>query len=485
MRLETLVARGEAMHEALGREYYLTGAGLKDQPEFQRIYDEYADLAGDEALEAARGSGSGPLFEWAVETRIGRLIAPLEERQLMWEREAVVTVGADGYPYLRLPIEIGNTADRDRRHALDVARARAGAAGLEGIRRDRFAREHEEAARLGMGDYVQTISSLSGVDLDALGREAGAFLDATADMYREVLRRVARRRLGVGVDDLRRADAAWLFRADQYDGAFAADRLLATAQRQMPDMGIDPDRDGRIHFDTEEREGKQPRAFCVSVRVPEEIYLVLRPRGGHQDYRTFYHELGHAVHFASVDAALPFAARYLGDNSVTEGFAMLFDHLTIEPQWLRRYVDLNHAAAQDLVFELLVQELFMVRRYAAKLRYELELHRSDLAGLGPRYAELLTTTTAFHYLEADALLDVDPGFYSARYLRAWQLEATLAASFVERYGADWHRNPEAGTAIVELMALGQSHPADRLAADVSGTTLGFDTVVRRLERSFD
>jgi hypothetical protein len=473
------------MHEALGREYHLTGAGLKDRPEFQRIYDEYADLATDEALEAARASGSAPLFEWAVDVRIGRLIAPFEERQLVWEREAVVTANGETYPYLRVPIEIGNMADRERRHALDVARARAGVGELEELRRDRLSREHEEIARLGLGDYVRSVATLSGIDLDALGRDATAFLDRTADMYRDVLRQVVHKRLGVGIDALHRSDAAWLFRGDQYDAAFDADRLLEIADGQMRELGIDLHRGGRIHFDTAEREGKQPRAFCVSVRVPDEIYLVLRPRGGHQDYRTFYHELGHAVHFASVDASLPFAARHLGDNSVTEGFAMLFDHLTIDPGWLRRFVDLSGAAARDLVFELLVQELFMLRRYAAKLWYELELHRSDLGGMGARYAEALTTATAFRYMEEDALLDVDPGFYAARYLRAWQLEAVLATSFVERFGPDWYRNPEAGEALLAVMAHGQAHPADRLATDVSGTALAFEPLVRRLEHAFD
>ena len=38
------------------------------------------------------------------------------------------------------------------------------------------------------------------------------------------------------------------------------------------------------------------------------------------------HELGHALHFANMSRALPFEFRWLGDNSVTEGYAMLFDH---------------------------------------------------------------------------------------------------------------------------------------------------------------
>jgi hypothetical protein len=469
------------MHEELGREYYLTGAGLKGDPEFQTIYRKYADLVSDAALAAARTSGSRALLEWAVDTRVGRLVAPYEERQLVWEQEAVVVVNGYSLPYLRVPIELANCADRAQRNAMDLARARAGAEGLAELRRERFLAEHEAVRSLNMGEYVEAVGGLAGIDLDALGREARAFLDRTLAMFEETLAQLAKRRLGVRVMDLTRADSVRLFRADQFDAAFPAEALLETAVSQMREMGLDATQGSRVQFDTEEREGKQPRAFCVPVRVPEEVYLVLRPRGGHSDYRTFWHELGHAMHFASVVPDLPFAARWLGDNSVTEGYAMLWDHLTIDPDWLTSYCGMNRGDASSLTFELAVGELFMVRRYAAKLLYELELHRSDFTGLGDRYAEVLSDATRCRYLEDDSLLDVDPAFYSARYLRAWQFEAVLASSFVERFDEDWYRNPGAGAVVRELMGRGQADPADRLVHEATGRHLSFDPIVTRLE----
>jgi hypothetical protein len=255
-------------------------------------------------------------------------------------------------------------------------------------------------------------------------------------------------------------------------------------------MGLDAREEGRVRFDTEEREAKQSRAFCVPVRVPDEVYLVLRPHGGHGDYRTFWHELGHAMHYGAVDRDRPFHHRWLGDNSVTEGFAMLWDHLTLDAGWLRRYSELGQqgsgaGALGDLVFELAVAELYLLRRYAAKLRYELELHRGDYAAadLGDRYAGTLTGATRFRFPEADALLDVDSGFYAARYLRAWQLEAMLARTLTERFDVDWYRNPRAGGFVRELMRRGQAEPAHRLAESVTGQPLSFAPAVERLTRA--
>ncbi|MEE8135121.1 MAG: hypothetical protein V3T56_08680 [Gemmatimonadales bacterium] len=481
MNLEYLLERGEAFHRELGREYYETGAGLKDNPAFQAIYQRYASLTSPDALDVAKASGDPALHEWVIDLQVGRELASLDEEQLRWEQSATVDVGDQQIPYLKVPIELANAEDRQYRIALDNARADAGCAGLEQLRRDRFVRERELIEGFGHGQYVEALGTLTAIDLDALAAEAQAFLDRTTDMYHDGLQRMVKRHLGLGMDDLLRSDSARLFRHDRFDDAFAASRLVEVAVEQMGAMGLDATQSGRVRFDTEEREGKQPRAFCVPVVVPDEVYLVLRPQGGHGDYRTFWHELGHAMHFASVPADLPFAARWLGDNSVTEGFAMLWDHLTMNRGWLDRYIDLPTSQVRELVFELAVGELFLVRRYAAKISYELDLYRGDFGGTGERYVDRLSAATGFRYLTGDALLDVDPGFYSARYLRAWQLESMLAMHLKEQFDEDWYRNPHAGDFVLGLMQRGQGDPANRLAEDVLGQALTFDHVVHRLE----
>ena len=481
MNLESLVERGEAFHRDLGREYYEAGAGLKDDPEFQSIYKRYAALTSPDALDTAKASGDPALYEWILDLQVGRELASLDEDQLRWEQSATVDDGEQHIPYLKVPIELANAEDRDYRIALDTARARVASSGLEQQRRERFVLERELIEGFGHGKYVEALGALTGIDLDALAAEAQAFLDRTTDMYHDGLERMVRRHLGLGMSDLVRSDATRLFRHNRFDDAFAASRLVDVAVAQMGEMGLDATQDGRVRFDTEEREGKQPRAFCVPVDVPGEVYLVLRPQGGHGDYRTFWHELGHAMHFASVPADLPFAARWLGDNSVTEGFAMLWDHLTMTRGWLDRYIDLPTGQVEELVFELAVGELFLTRRYAAKIAYELDLYRSDFTGISDNYVDRLSAATAFRYLSGDALLDVDPGFYSARYLRAWQLESMLATHLKEQFDEDWYRNPRAGAFVAGLMQRGQGDPAHQLAQDVLGKPLSFDNVVQRLE----
>jgi len=113
------------------------------------------------------------------------------------------------------------------------------------------------------------------------------------------------------------------------------------------------------------------------VRIPREVYLVLLPHGGATDYRTLLHELGHALHFGYMRDDLPFEYRWLGDNSITEGYAMLFDHLMHDAGWLARYSALGRVRVAEYRRAAAFEELQFLRRYAAKLVYELRLYSGD------------------------------------------------------------------------------------------------------------
>jgi hypothetical protein len=212
---------------------------------------------------------------------------------------------------------------------------------------------------------------------------------------------------------------------------------------------------------------------------------VLRPHGGQSDWSTFLHELGHALHFAYARADYPFEYRWLGDNSVTESYAMLFDGLLQDEGWLKRYTDLGprvSAFTRSSGFE----ELHFIRRYCAKLIYETHLYGGDVKwdALPDLYVELLTKATSFRYSRSEAFVDVDPGYYSARYLRAWQLQALVDETLTERYDEDWWRNPRAGPWVVQnLFAEGQRELAHDLAKRVANRELSFAPLVRMIERA--
>src|SRR4029077_20922255 len=153
--------------------------------------------------------------------------------------------------------------------------------------------------------------------------------------------------------------------------------------------------------------------------------------------------------------------------------------LTIAPVWPERRLDFGRP--YEFAAEGATQLLWVVRRYCAKLLYELEFHSAeDLAALQPRYVELLADATKVEPAAVDYLSDIDDGFYASEYLRAWALEAQLRAYLRERFGNAWFTRREAGSLLRELWAEGQKPTADELLQDVTGATLELEAAADRV-----
>jgi hypothetical protein len=499
LTIERLRREGEQFMEELSREYYEAHSGLKASAELQPIYHKHRDILGPDALEltreaflaSAEGSedrrSSRLLLDWQVESQSSRQLAPLDEREIAWEGDAVVRL-ADGrqIPYQRTSIELGNSTDRHERAMIETARATLVEKELAPMRRERLQRERDITESLGLANgYNPTWELLSGVSLSDLRDECARFLRDTQAMWDEVYPAVVKHGLGMNPREATRADALALFRAREFDQYFPAAEMESSIRRQVRDMGIDPEAAGRVRFDTGEREGKRSRAFCAPVRVPDEVYLVLRPHGGQTDWNTFLHELGHALHFAYMRPDHPMEFRWMGDNSVTEGYAMLFDHLMQDAGWLQRYTRLDKKTTPSFLRNAGFEELHFLRRYSAKLIYETQLYGGEqpFESLPDLYVQLLTDATSFKYSRADAFVDVDARYYAARYLRAWQLQALITETLVERYDADWWRNPRAGPWITQaLFGEAQRELAQEQAQRVAGKPLSFAPLIRSIER---
>jgi hypothetical protein len=498
LTLSALRRDGEAFMEALTREQHLALAGYKPTAELKPIYERYAHVLGPGALELTRdafkGAASGTdewrsaraLLGWEIETHASRALAELDERIIAWEVGAIIRLADGGeVPYQRAPVDLATLTDRNERLALDDARASLVERELAPMRAERLQRERDLIESLEIGaDYIASFEALSGIDLHALATECERFLRDTETMWTEVHGDAVRKQLGIAPGEATRADALALLRAPRFDSYFPAAEMESVVRRQVSEMSVDPTAGGRAIYDLSPRPGKRSRAFCAPVRIPREVYLVLLPFGGATDYRTLLHELGHTLHFAYMRDDLPFEFRWLGDNSITEGYAMLFDHLMHDPGWLTRYSALGKGRIGEYRRAAALEELQFLRRYCAKLLYELRLYGGDLSwsSLPDAYVEILSAATLFRYRTADAFVDVDPRFYSARYLRAWQLQATLRDALVATFDEDWYRNPRTGPWMVrELFGEGQRELASELAERVGARPLSFDPVVRAIE----
>lgn len=497
MDLEAYRTEAEQFVAALGAEYYEHFAGLKPDFDVAAIYERHRALFDADAVmrlreraerAAARGDDARRrarmLLDFAVEGHIGLATTDLEEELAQREAGAMLSIEGDGgaIPFREASIVQANEPDARRRAAIEAARLEVVERQLNPLYVEALERTRATARALGWPSYRALCEELKGLDLDRLARATRAFTAATEQPYATLVGPVVEQTLGIALDELARSDLPRLFRFEQADAAFAAAALMPSYEATLRGLGIDPAAQPNVLLDVEPRPAKSPRAFCVPVRVPDDVRLVLPPVGGRDDFVALLHEGGHVQHYAHVDRELPFEYRHLGDNAITEAFAFLFDHLAEDPEWLRTRLGIEdrdgalaaHARATRLIY---------LRRYAAKLAYELDLHAaappSD-AALRDRYATLLGAAARVHWPAETYLAEVDPGFYVAAYLRAWALETHLRAHLRERFGERWFERPEAGDALRALWRDGQRLSAEELLGELTGAELDFSALLADL-----
>ncbi|HXH89005.1 MAG TPA: hypothetical protein VNI55_10430 [Gaiellaceae bacterium] len=467
----------------LDEEYYAHFAGLKPDYDLRSIYERHADLTDLETVkrvgESVRGRENLELYRFGCEGYLGELTRSHEER--IAELEASLETPHDGETvgYRMLPPTIANTADRATRAQLEQVRNDLTEAELNPIYLEAAEVTTRAVPELGAPNALELYRDRFGLDLDGLAVQCRAFLDSTERLYEESMDRALRDHVGVGLAEAERHDVRRFFRGSNWDSAFPADRMLPALRGTLADLGIDLDAQANVHLDVEARPTKSPRAFCAPIEVPDKVMLVIQPMGGPDDWRALFHEAGHTEHFAFTSSDLKMEEKRLGDNAVTEGWAQVIEQLTHDRGWLTRM--LSFPRPREFAQEGAVNLLFFVRRYCAKLLYEIEFHAAtDVTTMQPRYVELLGDALKIEPSPTDYLSDIDAGFYVTSYLRSWAFEAQLTSYLREQFGTDWFSRREAGSLLKELWELGQKPTADELLKDVTGAPIELEAVAEKI-----
>jgi hypothetical protein len=481
--LEAYRAEADRFIAELDEEYYLHYSGLKDRLELEEIYERHAALTELGQVQAIGAATDGDrrvreLWHFGCEGYLGNLTRELVEKLAAIEAELEVTVDDETIPFRMLRPTMANEPDRDRRENLDRALWEATEEHLNPIYLEGVEVVRQALPALEVSTYAELYERF-GFRLRELAAQCEAFLADTERLYEDTIGRAARELLGLSLDELQRWDLQRMIRSPQWDEGFPGDKMVPALKATLADLGIDLDSQQNVHLDIEQRPQKSPRAFCSPIEVPDKVMLVIQPIGGADDWRAFFHEAGHTEHYANTSRDLAMEEKRLGDVAVTEGWAMLMQHLTDEPAWLTRRLDFPRP--QEYAAEGMLWLLFFVRRYSAKLLYELEFHTSDdIDGMPKRYVELLGDALKFEPSASNYLADMDSGFYVTSYLRSWAFESQLRDNLRERFGNEWFARREAGSLLRELWAEGQRPTADELLKEVSGSEIEMSAVHDRV-----
>ncbi len=490
--MSTTAVRTPAEYESRLRDYYFERSeegravrvGEKEVSEQAAIVARYTDLfsraqleALHEAENAAQGEDRERLYRLRKTCEGGIISAELADKQDALENALIgarVTFKGEEMPLRAAQARLAVTdgyADREELGNLE----RTESARLNPDRLQLLAAVEElDAAIGGEPDPVARAEEEKAISLRELERALVAASDATTVPYEVMRDRWFDRILGTDRDAIPTSGhVAYVRRLSPLESTYTKERATAICLETTSALGFDLTAIPNIRLDLEDRPQKNPRACVIASDPPDVVHLITLAQGGLADYQAFMHEAGHALHYAGVDPRLPFTFRAISrDHALTEIYSYIFEAITREPGWHALHFGLSDAQAEENAEATLFLEALLYRRYTAKLRYELGFWSSfaEEGGSSPRdYSPLLTEATGVRYDPRNYLSDMDGGFYSADYLRAWIRSAQLRAHLLREVGEDWWRSTKTGDILRDLFAEGTKPSSEEIAG-----RLGFE-----------
>ena len=468
--------------------------GEKEVSERAEIVARYADLFNRDQLEALKAAEEGAegdeherIFRLRLECEAGVADQELSERKD--ELENAILAARVTYKGEELPLRTAQAmlavlpdyAERDELGALqaDVS------AGFNDGRRDLIRDENALAGELsGITDPVARNEEEKGISLRDLAARLATASNESVDAYATLRDRWFERLLGEEREQRPSAfHVSYMRRLSPLEATYTKDRAVEVCMATLSELGFDLANDSRIRLDLDDRPQKSPRACVIAADAPEVVHLITRAQGGLHDYQAFLHEAGHALHYAGCDPTLPYTFRNLSrDHALTEIYSFILEAISREPGWHSQYFGLSDEEAQRNAEATTFLEALLYRRYAAKLGFELDFwgRFNDDGGTPDGYSEKISEATGVYYRSDNYLADMDAGFYSADYLRAWIRSAQLRHYLVHEFGGDWWRSEQTGEYLRGLFSEGTRPASEEIAARIGYDALDTDPLVSEL-----
>jgi oligoendopeptidase F len=487
------IRRGvENFSSELEREWYLNSSGLKDEVNLSPIYDRYGFLftkglilALKEKWEHAKGEEERKLRylqQFFASRYLVSTAKELTEKADTMESKATIRLNGETIPFRQSAARGISEPSREKRSKIHEARNEV----IEKINVLGLARTeklHETSKELGYANYATLFETVRGIDFRQLEKLMQDFIAKTESIYVSRMENALLDKVGVRLDEAELHDVAFLLRAREFDEYFPKEGAVKALCKMLAALGFCLEEQKNIMIDMEERPTKSPRAFCSAIRVPQEVKIVIMPQGGQDDYASLFHEAGHAEHCAHMSPKLAVEYKRLGDDSVSEAFAYFLEYLLTDENWLNQNIPMKEVDEYLDFFSL--GKLHWLRRYGAKLSYELELHTADtLEGMDEVYKKTLEKTLKYKHPKNRYLLDWDDGFYCTQYLRAWIFEEQLKATLKEKFGEEWFNSKEAGAFLKNLWAYGQKYDAVELVRMLGYEDLSIEPLLSSLQKRF-
>jgi len=451
--------------------------GEKETSEQAAIVARYADLFSRDQLEllreceqAANGDERERLFRLVKTCEAGLVTAELAEEddelenrilaaRVLWQGEDLPLRTAQA----RLAV-VDSYTEREQLGSLQAdTNAKFNDDRLELLGKW----EALEGELSAIADPIERNEQEKGISLRELEAALARASAAADEPYARLREKWFERLLGDEREDVPASyHSAYMRRLSPLESTYTKERSVEICMDTLKRLGFDMENDQNIRLDLDDRPQKSPRACVIASDPPKVVHLITRAQGGLHDYQAFLHEAGHALHYAGCDPSLSYTFRKLSrDHALTEIYSYILESISREPAWHAQYFGLTDEQAAENANATTFLEALLFRRYVAKLQYELDFwgRYHEVGGTNEGYADRLTEATGLRYRKDGFVSDMDPGFYSADYLRAWIRSAQLREYLKREVSDDWWRRHETGEHLRSLFFEGTRPSSEEIA----------------------
>ena len=326
-----------------------------------------------------------------------------------------------------------------------------------------------------------------GISIRELERALASASEAVTERLRRLQDRWLERLLGPEHEEVPSSShVAYLRRLSPLEAIYTRSGRSRACMDTLARLGFDLEHEPNIKLDLDDRPQKSPRACVIPADPPQVVHLITRAQGGCTTTRRSCTRPGTR---STTRAATPRCRTPSATSRATtrspRSTRTSSRRSRGEPGWHARYFGLSDEEAQQNAEATTFLEALLFRRYVGEAAVRARL-------LGPLRARTADRRRlrgapdrgdrACEYRRDGYLADMDAGFYSADYLRAWIRSAQLRSYLEREVGEDWWASKETGDRLRALFREGTQPSSEEIAGRIGFEPLDTGAAARRARR---
>lgn len=429
-----------------------------EKPNTARIYKDYDFILKKNKVDEVAGAiGTDPEAEhlrlYLIESIVNAELASFVDELRDFEQKGTATLDGKEVAYSELLKKLAASGDDNERRRI--------AASLPPLietsavfRGEILKRRNELYQPWGFDHYADFYAQKEGIDLDAIGEMAEAFIDESQALYDSLYAIVAPRYLNLEARKVGFTSSfPYLAQGTFFEAAFPKDESLRRMRGLFRGLGFDVAE--RPSLDREPRPGKVVDSAVYPVLVPSDVTVSVNPVGaGVRDEDREAYAIGEALIY-TLSQQTKFELAYLVNRPAQEALAWLPRFVLDEPGWIAANVsapDFNES--EYLTFRAFLS-LYEARMLASISVFEIHAYKGG-ENLDKEFRRLMKTATGARVSTSDVARAME---YITQFRATSRFYGLMVASGVrqclrETLGDDWYADGKSKTLLSKLWKQG-------------------------------